>query len=42
MFYLLTSPSWLILISISIFPLTEPNPPNSGKQNKTKNNEVST
>ena len=26
---LFTSPSWLILISISIFPLTEPKPPNS-------------
>lgn len=24
-----TSPSWFILISISILPLTEPNPPNS-------------
>lgn len=26
---LFTSPSWLILISISIFPLTDPKPPNS-------------
>ena len=32
-FYLLTSPSWLILISISIFPLTEPKPPNSANKN---------
>lgn len=31
--YLLTSPSWLILISISIFPLTEPKPPNSENKN---------
>lgn len=27
--HLFTSPSWLILMSISIFPLTEPNPPYS-------------
>ena len=32
--YLFTSPSWLILISMSILPVTEPNPPNSVKQNK--------
>ena len=28
--YLLTSPSWFILMSVSILPLTEPNPPYSG------------
>lgn len=27
-----TSPSWFILISISILPLTEPKPPNSAKR----------
>lgn len=29
-----TSPSWFILISISILPLTEPKPPNSAKRKK--------
>lgn len=34
--HLLTSPSWFILMSISILPLTEPNPPYSGENRANK------
>lgn len=32
--YLLTSPSWFILMSVSILPLTEPNPPYSRRRKR--------